>query len=156
MHAGVTNVEAFILARQTSKAKIVVLGNILPIWDDPLWLAEQLAMTDMISRGRLITGWVGGGGMESQSHSANTMYNRERFEEVHDFIVKTWTTPGPFRWEGKHYHFRYVNPWCLPLEAPPPDVDPRCGKPHHREVGSGAPLPVRDAGDAARAHQGDV
>ncbi|MBM3946316.1 MAG: LLM class flavin-dependent oxidoreductase, partial [SAR202 cluster bacterium] len=39
---GVTNVEAAILARQTKKAKIIILGNILPIWEDPLWLAEQL------------------------------------------------------------------------------------------------------------------
>ena len=38
---GVTNVEAAILARQTKKAKIVIMGNVLPIWDDPLWLAEQ-------------------------------------------------------------------------------------------------------------------
>ena len=37
---GVMNVEACILARVTSKAKIVLLGNVLPIWDDPLWLAE--------------------------------------------------------------------------------------------------------------------
>jgi hypothetical protein len=30
------------------------------------------------------------------------VHNRERFEEAHDLIIKTWTTPGPFRWEGKH------------------------------------------------------
>ncbi len=51
---GVTNIEAAILARETKRAKIVILGNILPIWDDPLFLAEQLAMIDMISRGRLV------------------------------------------------------------------------------------------------------
>ena len=49
---GVTNVEAGILARQTKSAKIIILGNILPIWEDPLWLAEELAIIDMISRGR--------------------------------------------------------------------------------------------------------
>ena len=45
---GVTNVGASILARETKQAKIIILGNILPIWDDPLWLAEQLAMIDII------------------------------------------------------------------------------------------------------------
>ena len=50
------NVEASILARITTKAKIVLIGNILPIWDDPLWLAEELAEIDMISRGRLVAG----------------------------------------------------------------------------------------------------
>ncbi|MSQ12067.1 MAG: LLM class flavin-dependent oxidoreductase [Dehalococcoidia bacterium] len=119
---GVTNVAATILTRQTRKAKIVILGNILPIWEDPLWLAEQLAMLDMISHGRMVTGWVRGGGTESLSHNAQPTYNRERFQEAHDFIVKTWTTPGPFRWEGKHFQFRYVNPWCMPLQKPHPQM----------------------------------
>ena len=64
---GVTNVGASILARETKQAKIIILGNILPIWDDPLWLAEQLAMIDMISYGRLVSGFVRGGGRESVS-----------------------------------------------------------------------------------------
>ena len=57
---GVINVEASILARITKRAKIVLAGNVLPIWDDPLWLAETLAMIDVISRGRLVCGWVRG------------------------------------------------------------------------------------------------
>jgi len=119
---GVTNVGASILARQTSKAKIIILGNVLPIWEDPLFLAEQLAMIDMISNGRLVSGFVRGGGRESWSHNAPPHYNRERFEEAHDFIIKAWTQPGPFRWEGKHYHYRYVNPWCRPLQQPHPQI----------------------------------
>jgi alkanesulfonate monooxygenase SsuD/methylene tetrahydromethanopterin reductase-like flavin-dependent oxidoreductase (luciferase family) len=119
---GVTNVGASILARQTKTAKIIILGNILPIWDDPLWLAEQLAMIDMISYGRLVSGFVRGGGRESVSHNAPPHYNRERFEEAHDFIIKAWTTPGPFRWEGKHYHYRYVNPWARPFQQPHPPI----------------------------------
>ena len=119
---GVTNIGAAILARQTHKAKIVILGNILPIWDDPLFLAEQLAMIDMISRGRLVSGFVRGGGRESVSHNTPPHYNRERFEEAHDFVIKAWTHPGPFRWEGKHYHYRYVNPWCRPLQKPHPQI----------------------------------
>jgi alkanesulfonate monooxygenase SsuD/methylene tetrahydromethanopterin reductase-like flavin-dependent oxidoreductase (luciferase family) len=118
----VTNVGASILARVTKKAKIVILGNILPIWEDPLWLAETLAMIDMISYGRLVSGFVRGGGRESVSHNAPPHYNRERFEEAHDFVIKTWTTPGPFRWEGKHYHYRYVNPWARPLQQPHPPI----------------------------------
>lgn len=119
---GVTNVGASILARVTNKAKIIILGNILPIWDDPLWLAEQLAMIDMISYGRLVSGFVRGGGRESVAHNAPPHYNRERFEEAHDFIIKAWTDPGPFRWEGKHYHYRYVNPWARPLQKPHPQI----------------------------------
>ena len=119
---GVTNVGASILARETKKAKIIILGNILPIWDDPLWLAEQLSMIDMISYGRLVSGFVRGGGRESVAHNAPPHFNRERFEEAHDFIIKAWTTAGPFRWEGKHYHYRYVNPWARPLQQPHPPI----------------------------------
>ncbi len=119
---GVTNVGASILARITNKAKIIILGNVLPIWDDPLWLAEQLAMIDMISNGRLVSGFVRGGGRESYSHNAPPHFNRERFEEAHDFLIKAWTTPGPWRWEGKHYHYRYVNPWARPLQQPHPPI----------------------------------
>jgi len=116
----VTNVEAAILARVTNKAKIVLIGNILPIWDDPLWLAEQLAIIDMISHGRLIAGWVRGTGRESVAHDANSTYNWERFQEAHEFIVKAWTQPGPFRFEGEHYNYRYVNPWARPFQQPHP------------------------------------
>jgi alkanesulfonate monooxygenase SsuD/methylene tetrahydromethanopterin reductase-like flavin-dependent oxidoreductase (luciferase family) len=119
---GVMNVEASILARITSRAKIVLLGNVIPIWDDPLWLAETLAVVDMISRGRLVSGWVRGTGRESVSHNSQSPYNWARFQEAHDFIVKAWTTPGPFRWEGEHYHYRYVNPWMRPYQQPHPPI----------------------------------
>ena len=119
---GAMNLEAAILARVTKRAKIVLLGNILPIWDDPLWLVEQLSIIDMISHGRLVSGWVRGTGRESVAHNAPPPYNWERFQEAHEFIVKAWTTPGPFRWEGKHYQYRYVNPWARPYQKPHPPI----------------------------------
>lgn len=119
---GVVDVEAAILARITQRAKIVLLGNVLPIWEDPLWLAEELAAIDMISGGRLITGWVRGTGRESVAHNAQPPFNWERFQEAHDFILKAWTTPGPFRWEGEHYDYRYVNPWMRPYQQPHPPI----------------------------------
>ena len=119
---GVVNVEAAILARITKRAKIVILGNVLPIWDDPLWLAEELAEIDMISRGRLVTGWVRGTGRESVAHNAQSPFNWERFQEAHDFVLEAWTRPGPFRWEGEHYNYRYVNPWSRPYQEPHPQI----------------------------------
>ena len=119
---GVMNAEAAILARITNKVKIVLNGNILPIWDDPLWLAEELAIIDMISEGRLVTGWVRGTGRESVSHNAQPPFNWERFQEAHDFIIKAWTQPGPFRFEGEHYDYRYVNPWARPYQQPHPMI----------------------------------
>lgn len=116
------NLEAAILARITKKPKIVLMGNPLPIHDNPLRLAEELAEIDLISGGRLVSGFVRGGGTESWATNSNPVHNRERFQEAHDLIIKAWTTPGPFRWEGKHYHFRVVNPFQLPLQKPYPPV----------------------------------
>jgi alkanesulfonate monooxygenase SsuD/methylene tetrahydromethanopterin reductase-like flavin-dependent oxidoreductase (luciferase family) len=116
------NVTGAILAKITKQAKIIMLGNPLPVVDNPLRLAEELAMIDMISRGRLVSGFVRGGGVESLANNVNPVHNRERFEEAHDLIIAAWTRPGPFRWEGKHFQYRVVNPWALPLQKPHPPV----------------------------------
>lgn len=122
MGGGAMNLEAAILARITERLRIILLGNVLPIWEDPLWLVEELSIIDVISRGRLVSGFVRGTGRESLVHNAQPPYNSERFQEAHDFIVKAWTTPGPFRWEGDHFQYRYVNPWALPVQKPHPPI----------------------------------
>ena len=116
------NITGTVLAKITRRGKILMLGNPLPVVDNPLRLAEELAMIDCISRGRLISGFVRGGGVESLVNNVNPVYNRERFEEAHDLIVAAWTRPGPFRWDGKHFQYRVVNPWALPLQKPHPPV----------------------------------
>jgi alkanesulfonate monooxygenase SsuD/methylene tetrahydromethanopterin reductase-like flavin-dependent oxidoreductase (luciferase family) len=117
-----TNIFASILAAATKQAKIVILGNPLPLCDNPIRLAEELAMIDMISKGRLVSGFVRGGGQEQLAAGVNPAFNRERFEEAHDLIVKIWTQPGPFRWEGTHYQHRVVNPWAVPMQKPHPRI----------------------------------
>src|SRR5215468_9041573 len=116
------NVFASILAATTKRVKIVLLGNPLPLADNPVRLAEELSMIDMVSRGRLVSGFVRGGGQEQLAAGVNPAYNRERFEEAHALIVKAWTQTGPFRWEGTHYQHRVVNPWAVPLQKPHPRV----------------------------------
>jgi alkanesulfonate monooxygenase SsuD/methylene tetrahydromethanopterin reductase-like flavin-dependent oxidoreductase (luciferase family) len=116
------NVIGAILAKTTKRGKIVFLGNVLPIHDNPLRVAEEVAMIDIISGGRVVCGFVRGIGQETMATNVNPVHNRERFEEAHDLIIKAWTTPGPFRWEGKHYHFRVVNPWMVPMQKPHPPI----------------------------------
>jgi alkanesulfonate monooxygenase SsuD/methylene tetrahydromethanopterin reductase-like flavin-dependent oxidoreductase (luciferase family) len=116
------NVFASILAAMTKRVKIVLLGNPLPLAENPVRLAEELAMIDMVSKGRLVSGFVRGGGQEQLAAGVNPAYNRERFEEAHDLIVRTWTQEGPFRFEGTHYQHRVVNPWAVPLQKPHPRV----------------------------------
>ena len=116
------NIFAAILAAVTKNVKIVMLGNPLPLAENPVRLAEELAMIDMISKGRLVSGFVRGGGQEQLANGVNPAFNRERFEEAHDLIVAAWTREGPFRWEGTHYQHRVVNPWAVPLQKPYPRV----------------------------------
>jgi alkanesulfonate monooxygenase SsuD/methylene tetrahydromethanopterin reductase-like flavin-dependent oxidoreductase (luciferase family) len=116
------NIFASILAAATQKTKIVLLGNPLPLAENPVRLAEELAMIDMISKGRLVSGFVRGGGQEQLATGVNPAFNRERFQEAHDLVVAAWTREGPFRWEGTHYQHRVVNPWAVPLQKPHPRV----------------------------------
>ena len=116
------NLMASILARQTSRVKIAVVGNALPLYNPPTRVAEEFAMIDCISGGRLIAGLVVGGGPEYYSFSMNPAHARERFQEAHDLILRAWTEPGPFEFYGKHYQLRYVNTWPRPVQQPHPEI----------------------------------
>jgi alkanesulfonate monooxygenase SsuD/methylene tetrahydromethanopterin reductase-like flavin-dependent oxidoreductase (luciferase family) len=116
------NLSAAVLGRITQRAKILILGNMLPTCDNPVRLAEEIALADVISGGRIIAGVVRGIGIETWANNTVPNYNRERFEECHDLMLATWTRPGPFRWEGKHYHYRVINPWMLPIQKPHPPI----------------------------------
>jgi len=99
-----------------------VIGNALPLYNPPLRVAEEFAMLDNLSDGRLIAGFVRGIGCEYISLGVNPTYSRERFYEAHDLIVRAWTEDGPFSFEGKHYQVRYANIWPRPLQKPHPPI----------------------------------
>ena len=117
-----TNIVATAIAANTTRVRLLVLGNPLPLSDNPVLVSEEMAMVDLLSGGRLIAGMVRGGGPEQILCDVNPAFNRERFEEAHDLILESWTRPGPFRWDGTHYHVRVVNPWVLPLQKPHPPI----------------------------------
>jgi alkanesulfonate monooxygenase SsuD/methylene tetrahydromethanopterin reductase-like flavin-dependent oxidoreductase (luciferase family) len=116
------NIMAACLAQRTSRVKILILGNALPLYDHPLRVAEELAMLDVLSGGRIIAGMVVGLGVEAYTYEVNPTFFRERYREAHDLIVEAWTRPGPFHFEGKHYDFRFVNVWPRPLQEPHPPI----------------------------------
>ncbi len=115
------NLDAAVICKVTRKARIAILGNVIAI-NDPVRMAEEIAMLDCYSGGRIISGFVRGTAVESIQGGIDPAENRERFQEAHDLIIKCWTTPGPFRYEGKYYHYRAVNPWVLPMQKPHPEV----------------------------------
>ena len=116
------NLMAASLVRRTEKLQLAIVGNGLPLRDHPLRVAEEVAMLDVISGGRIISGFVRGIGDEYFSMGIDPSTSRERFSEAHDLIIKAWTTDGPFRWIGKHYRLNYVNVWPRPLQQPHPPV----------------------------------
>src|SRR5579872_928054 len=116
------NLIASALIQRTKKVKIAILGRALPLVNNPVNIAEEFAMLDVLSKGRLITGFVRGIGAEYHSTGVNPAFSHERFAEAHDLIVQAWTKPGPFAFHGKHYQFRYVNPWPRPVQEPHPPV----------------------------------
>src|SRR5262245_20110333 len=89
-------VMAAALARRTKNAKIAILGNAFCLREHPLTLAEEHAMLDCITGGRLITGMVRGIGAEYYSLGSNPAFSHARFQEAHDLVVQSWTRPGPF------------------------------------------------------------
>lgn len=116
------NLMASILARQTKNCKIAVVGNAIPFYDPPTRCAEEFAMIDCISGGRLIAGLVVGGGPEYYSFSKNPTFAREMYREAFDLIMRAWTEPGPFEHYGKHWKLKYVNPWPRPIQQPHPPI----------------------------------
>jgi alkanesulfonate monooxygenase SsuD/methylene tetrahydromethanopterin reductase-like flavin-dependent oxidoreductase (luciferase family) len=82
------NLIAATLARNTKRLKIAVVGNALPLYNPPLRVAEEYAMLDVLSGGRLIAGMVVGGGPEYYSYGINPTEARGRFAEALELIVK--------------------------------------------------------------------
>jgi alkanesulfonate monooxygenase SsuD/methylene tetrahydromethanopterin reductase-like flavin-dependent oxidoreductase (luciferase family) len=115
-------VTAAALSRRVKKAKIAILGSAFGLRENPLTLAEEHAMLDCITGGRLITGFVRGIGAEYHSMGINPVTSLERHHEAHDLVVRAWTEPGPFSFDGKHYQFDYVNVWPRPFQKPHPPI----------------------------------
>lgn len=114
---------AAILARQTSKARIVVLGNPIANRKEPIRIAEEMAMVDCLSRGRLDVGFVRGVPTEIFAANTNPTQTLERLWEGIDLVVKAWTThDGPFNYEGRFWHGRAVNIWPRPYQQPHPPI----------------------------------
>jgi alkanesulfonate monooxygenase SsuD/methylene tetrahydromethanopterin reductase-like flavin-dependent oxidoreductase (luciferase family) len=111
------------LARLTKKARLLILGNPIANRRDPIRVAEEMAMLDVLSRGRLDVGFVRGVPYELAAANSNPVHSNERQWEALDLILKAWTHhDGPFSHEGKFFHHRNVNIWPRPYQAPHPPV----------------------------------
>ncbi len=117
------NLIAASLARRTRDAALIVMGNSLALYNPPTRVAEEFAMIDVISGGRLVAGFPVGTPMDTcYAYGQNPSTLRERYYEAHDLVIRSWTDHGPFTWNGRFNKQRYVNPWPRPLQRPHPPV----------------------------------
>ncbi|MCZ6783342.1 MAG: LLM class flavin-dependent oxidoreductase [Proteobacteria bacterium] len=117
------NLMASSLARRTRDAAICVMGNSLALYNPPTRVAEEMAMLDCISGGRLIAGFPVGTPMDTcYAYGQNPSTLRARYYEAHDLIMRAWKEPEPFTFNGRYNKQRYVNVWPRPIQQPHPPV----------------------------------
>lgn len=118
------NLLASILIDRTrgKDTRVGVLGRALPLVKNPVFIAEEYAMLDNLSNGRLIAGFVRGIGPEYFSSGVNPADSHKRFHEAHDLIVRAWTETGPFAYEGDQYDLDYINCWPRVVQKPHPPI----------------------------------
>jgi alkanesulfonate monooxygenase SsuD/methylene tetrahydromethanopterin reductase-like flavin-dependent oxidoreductase (luciferase family) len=111
------------LARLSKKARLLILGNPIANRRQPVRVAEEMAMVDVLSHGRLEAGFVRGVPYEILPANSNPVRMNERHWEALDLIVKCWTHhDGLFSHEGRFFHHRAINIWPRPIQQPHPPI----------------------------------
>ena len=117
------NLIASALARRTTDTALCVMGNSLALYNPPTRVAEEFAMIDVISGGRLIAGFPVGTPMDTCfAYGQNPSMLRDRYYEAHDLVLRAWTEQDTFAWNGRFNQQRYVNIWPRPVQKPHPPI----------------------------------
>lgn len=119
------NLMGSVLARATNglDVGIVQMGATLPTTNPPIRVAEEYAMIDCISGGRLVAGMPLGSPMDANMvYGIPPIEQRERYYEAHDLIMKAWQSDEMFAWNGKYQQLGMVNIWPRPVQKPTPPV----------------------------------
>jgi alkanesulfonate monooxygenase SsuD/methylene tetrahydromethanopterin reductase-like flavin-dependent oxidoreductase (luciferase family) len=112
-------VSAAFIAARLRRITIALLGPIVP-HSNPVRLAEELAMLDTLAQGRLVVGLLRGTANEALTYDLNPREARERTDEGMELVLKAWTEPRPFGWQGRHFRYRTISIWPRPLQQPHP------------------------------------
>jgi alkanesulfonate monooxygenase SsuD/methylene tetrahydromethanopterin reductase-like flavin-dependent oxidoreductase (luciferase family) len=114
------NMFAAIAAQRTKKMKLFMLGNLLPL-HTPLRIAEELAVVDCLSRGRVMAGFARGVPREYRVYNVPMSESRARFEEGMEIVLGAWTQ-DVFNYEGKFWQHRDISIWPRPFQQPHPPI----------------------------------
>src|SRR5437667_317220 len=119
------NLMGSVLAKLTNgtNVAIVQMGATLPTSNPPIRVAEEYAMLDCISGGRLVAGLPLGSAMDvSLCYGITPMEHRERYREAFALTLKAWQAREIFAWNGRYYQLAHVNLWPRPIQQPHPPV----------------------------------
>ena len=149
------NLMAAAAAQRTKRLKLLIYGNLLPL-HEPLRLAEELAMIDCLSQGRLISGFARGIPREYQVHNVTLAQSRARFEEAYDIITRAWSEEV-FSYEGQFWSYQDVAMWPRPVQQPhPPIWMPIVGSKESIEFAGRHNLPITPGLGRARGLRDDI
>src|SRR5204863_3611426 len=93
------------------------------LYNPPTRVAEEFAMIDCISGGRLIAGFPVGTPMDTCfAYGQSPSMLRERYYEAHDLVLRAWTEQDTFAFNGRFNQQRYVNIWPRPIQKSHPPI----------------------------------
>ena len=112
---------AYYVAGKTERIRIGTGVSVLT-FQNPVFLAEEAAMLDVLSNGRLDFG-VGRGQVVYEYGNLNIDYESrtQRFHEIVDIILGLWSTPG-FTYKGEYYQVEDMTITPSPLQRPHPPM----------------------------------
>ena len=110
------------LTQIVKQATIAWLGPIVSI-NNPVRIAEEIAMLDQLSRGRLIVFLLRGTPNELGIYNnIDLAKSRGVTQEATLLIRKALADPEPFAWKGAHFDFPRVSVWPGATQKPHPPL----------------------------------
>jgi alkanesulfonate monooxygenase SsuD/methylene tetrahydromethanopterin reductase-like flavin-dependent oxidoreductase (luciferase family) len=110
------------LTQIVKRARIALLGPLAPI-SNPVRIAEEIAVLDQLSNGRLVILPLRGTPNEFNVYvPVEGSKTQSMTQEASRLIRKALSEPEPFAWEGEHYSFPRVAVWPRTIQRPHPPM----------------------------------
>ena len=109
------------IIQRTSRVRVALLGPLIPL-NNPVRLAEEVAMLDALSGGRIEVLFLRGTPNEHKTYDTAPERTKAMTQEGIELILKAWTSEKPFAWAGEQYTFETISIWPRITQQPHPPV----------------------------------
>ena len=114
---------ATVLARESTRAAILIMGCSIALYDPPQRVSEDMATVDAMSGGRLIAGFPIGTPFDTcYAYGQNPSSVRQKYYEAYDIIMRTWSSDEMFAYNGEYYKQPFINTFLKPKQRPHPPI----------------------------------